>query len=146
MVPRRSWPEMRSVLNLFRLGPSVADRVGSPNVACVQRIRSGPCCASLSPNLPTRQTLRVCAASAFPAVDTSRDSSIRTRRGPPNVTHVMVFVFHDDFTKRYTRNGFRAFCLAGCTCLALSGRQTCVGVRAGDRTFLRRTFESQKRQ
>lgn len=33
----------------------------------------------------------VCAASAFPAVEPSDDSSIQTRPMPPNVTHVMVF-------------------------------------------------------
>ena len=38
-------------------------------------------------------SLRVCAASAFPAVETHDDSSIRTRRRPPNTTHVMVSVF-----------------------------------------------------
>ena len=35
------------MLNLLRLGPSIADRVGSPNVTCVQRIRSGGCGALL---------------------------------------------------------------------------------------------------
>ena len=46
------------------------------------------------------------------------------------------------FAKRNTRNGFRACCLAGCTCLDLSGRQTCVGVRFGDRAFLRLALKS----
>ena len=35
----------------------------------------------------------VCASSAFPAVETNDDSSVRTRRRPPNVTHVMVFEY-----------------------------------------------------
>ena len=35
----------------------------------------------------------VCAASAFPAVAASDDSSIRTRQRQPNVTHVMVSAF-----------------------------------------------------
>ena len=41
----------------------------------------------------------VCAASAFPAVAASDGPSVWTRRRPPNVTHVMVFVsprrFHE---------------------------------------------------
>ena len=35
----------------------------------------------------------VCASSAFLDAGTCRDSSIRTRRRPPNATHVMVSAF-----------------------------------------------------
>ena len=118
------------------------------------------------PPVPDRQTLRVCseivrapfdhashtacrlakrhvcACSAFLDAGSCRDSSIRTRQRPPNVTRALLLVFRIDFTKRYTRNGFRACCLAICTCLDLSVRQTCVGVRFGDRAFLRLALKS----
>ena len=87
--------------------------------------RCGPrsiCCALVGPSqtICDRQTLRVCseivwghflhrhrvtcrlakryvcAASAFPAFAASPMSSIWTPRGPPNVTHVMVFAFSID--------------------------------------------------
>ena len=87
---------MRSAVDLLRLGPPVVDFVGSPNVTCVQRSRSGPiwhlCRAAW--RLAKRY---MCASRAFPAVETSHDLSIWTRRSPPNVTHVTVSAFRRRF-------------------------------------------------
>ena len=51
---------MQSVAGMLCRGPSVAERVGSPNVTCVQRNRFGGVLACLLPGLLSCQTLRVC--------------------------------------------------------------------------------------
>ena len=86
----------------------------------------------------------MCAASAFPAVETRRDSSIRTRKWSKNVMYVMVFAFSLRVRRPFKNQRNTNNSIGEPTTLGISGRQTCVGVRAGDRTFLRRTFESQK--
>ena len=55
---------MQDVASLLRYGPSVAERVGSPNGTCVQRSSSGLRLASFVLCLLDRQTLRVCAQGA----------------------------------------------------------------------------------
>jgi hypothetical protein len=89
----------------------------SPNATCVRPTRFLPSClgaARRSVPVTSRQTLRT----------------------------YCLLRFHFDFTKRYTRTCFGAFCLAICTSLDLSGRQTCAGVVFARRRFLQRAFIS----
>ena len=86
-------PAIRSVLDVFRLGPSVADHVRSPNDTCVQRNRSGPRWASLLRDLQIYETLRVCGQR----VSGRRGKSRLVCPDPPRAA------------KRYARNGFCVF-------------------------------------
>ena len=133
---------IQSVAGLLRYGPSVAERVGSPNATCVQRNSSGLLLASFVLCLLDRQTLRVCAQVA------SDGQGLR------------LFVCLDrlETAKRYARNGFCACSrcsgnalknqlniklrVAWRTSLSFPGRQTCVGVRPGDFVCLWHTMKN----
>jgi hypothetical protein len=96
-----------------------------------------PCCATC------RLTKRyVCAASALPAVEASDDSSIRTRRRPPNATHVMVSAFSQRLRQTLSKHMKYQQFISGLTRLSFSGSQTCAVVRSGDRAFWRLAFKS----
>ena len=83
-----------------------------------------PCCATC------RLTKRyVCAASAFPAVETSRDSSVWTRRGPRNTTHVMAFACPHGFHETLHTQWFRSM---RSTWLGLCFSNSCCGHRLVD--------------
>ena len=80
------------MLQLFRLGPSMRTMLDRQTLRVCNEIVWGPF------EHPCRVACRlakrcVCAASAFPAVEISDDSSFRAHRRPPNVTHVTVYVF-----------------------------------------------------
>ena len=76
----------------------------------------------------------MCAPRVLPTVKARDDSSARTDWRPPNVTHVMVFVHSPGVQKTIKRMNIKLF-VAGRTSLSFPRRQTCVGVRAGDRAF-----------
>ena len=98
-------------------GIYVALPADSPNVTCVRPARFRP--------------LRQAATNQIGPVEGHQ--TLRTQR---------FLRFKVDFAKRCIRKHFCAFCVARCTYLDLSGRQTCVGVRSGDHALLQFAFKS----
>ena len=151
-VPGRQTLGTHRFLNCFAfLRPAWWHRCSLPYDLCrPSRIAKRYMCAAKSLGallmmLLTRPADSPKATCVRPARFWTPGPAATRRSGPVNGRETLrkqcFRCFGIDFAKRYARTGFRDCCLAGCTCLDLSGRHTCVGVRFGDRAFLRTCFE-----